>query len=264
MVNLNLIWPGEKPKVFGWYHIMWFVIMIAACVLVSIFISKKDNKNKNEKLVFFIGLGLIILEIFKQIYCVVVSKYFDWNQVPLQFCSVPMYIAFVSGIIKNERIKDFLYRFLASFGTIAGLAVMIFPGSVFNTDYIVLLIHTMIWHSAMVVIGVHLIVSKGYGKSIKELFSPAILLYSLVIFALIVNVLAQGIYFGVPGNEYHGEFNLFYVSPFYECPLPILGNVIKNNVIYPVFLLAYLAVFSLGAVVVWSIIMLIRRLTKKH
>jgi uncharacterized membrane protein YwaF len=256
------VWPGETPEVFGWYHIMWLFIMMLACVLVVLFLSKKHDDKIDEKLVFYVGAGLIILEIFKQIFKVLANGYYNWNDFPFQFCSVPMYVSFAVRFIKKEDIKETLYIFLASFGFLAGLAVMIYPGSVYNTDYIPMLIHTMIWHSSMVVVGIHLIISRGYGKKLKELVKPSILLFGLVTIALVVNIIAQGAYFGNPGNDYHGSFNLFYVSPFENCPLPILGDVIKDNVIFPVFFLSYLCAFTIGVLLVWLIIKLIRKCLK--
>ena len=258
------VWPGETPKVFGWYHIMWLLIMVVACVVVSLFLSKKHNKEIDNKLVFYIGAGLIILEIFKQLFKVIANGYFNWNDVPFQFCSVPMYIAFATRFIKKEKFKETLYIFLASFGFLAGLAVMIYPGSVYNTDYIPMLIHSMIWHVSMVVMGIHLIISRGYGTKIKEIVWPTVLLIGLVTCALIINVIAQGVYFGIPSKDYHGSFNLFYISPFENCPLPIIGDVIKDNVIYPVFFLSYLCAFTLGVALVWVITIRIRKLFNKN
>lgn len=256
------VWPGERPTVFGWYHIMWLIIMIISCVVVSLTLSKKRNKKIDENFIFAVGLGLVILEVLKQCFKVCANGYFNWNDVPLQFCSIPIFVAFTSKFIKNQKIKETLYGFLATYGFLAGLLVMIYPGSVYNTDYLPMLIHSMIWHTAMVIMGLHLIISRSYGKNIKELYAPTILLVGLVFSALIINIIAQGAYFGIPGVDFHGDFNLFYISPYYDCPLPILGDVIKENLPFPVFFVVYLIAFILGVLLVWGIVYCIKKVRK--
>ena len=264
MLNINSLynwlWPEDGgPAVFGWYHIMWLAIMFLCCGLSIYFFARKHNDKTDKKFIFSIGAILIGIEIFKQIFKIVDQGYYDWDDIPFQFCSVPMYFAFATIFIKNKKIKETFYKFLASFGFLAGLAVMAFPDTVFNTQYIVMLIHTMIWHSSMVVMGVYLIVSRGYGKNIKELISPCIVFTSVVIFALVANFVAQGIYFGNPNVDYHGDFNLFYISPYYGNPIPILGDI-KEAVIFPLFFIVYLLAFFIGVGIVWAIIMGIRKL----
>lgn len=264
MISLGFLqnwnWPEDgKPTVFGWYHIMWLIIMIVACVLSVHFFAKKHDKKIDDKFVFINGAMLIAIEIFKQIFKGVANGHFDFDDIPFQFCSVPMYFAFVTPFIKNSKVKEAFFKFLASYGFLAGLAVMAYPDTVFNTEYIVMTIHTMIWHSSMVVMGVYLIVSKEYCKNFKELIPPFIVFMCVVSFAVIANLIAYGIWFKNPGENLHGDFNLFYISPYYENPIPVLGDI-KEAVSFPLFFVCYLLAFFLGVALVWAIVLGIRKL----
>ena len=256
----NWNWPEDgRPTVFGWYHIMWLIIMIIACVLSIHFLAKKHDKKIDNKFVFIIGAMLIGIEIFKQIFKFVANGHFDFNDIPFQFCSVPMYFAFIVPFIKSEKIKEAFLKFLASYGFLAGLAVMAYPSTVFNTSYIVITIHTMIWHSSMVVMGLYLIVSRGYGKRFKELIPPFIVFMCVVSFAVIANLTMYHAFFKNPSENLHGDFNLFYISPYYSNPIPVLGKI-KEVVSFPLFIVCYLLAFFIGVAIVWAIIYGIKKL----
>lgn len=253
-------WPDARPTVYGWYHIMWLVIMIIVTALLCYFLGRKHNKRIDDRVIFSIGTMLIVIEIYKQIFYTLDAGHYQWYIFPFQFCSVPMYVAFIAPLIKNEKIKDAMYKFLASFGLLAGLAVMIYPGDCFATWYVTILIHTMLWHSSMVVMGVYLVVAKGYGKGLKELL-PASMLYVIILaVALIANVVGYHVYFKDPLlNIHNGKFYLMYISPYYDSPLPILSNI-KETAPYPIFLLCYLLAFIIGISLLWFVIKVIRKI----
>lgn len=264
MLNLNLInswlWPeAGGPKVFSWFHFVWLGVLVISCFLVIYFYARKHDDKLDEKVIFISGALLIIFEILKQIFKYQTQGYYDWDDFPLQFCSVPMYFAVIIPLVKNKKHKEIIYKFLASFGLIGGLAVMIYPESVFNTQSIVMLIHTMIWHILIVLMGIYLIISRRYGKSLKELLSPFILFTIVVLIAVIINFLAYKLHFGKENIMIKGDFNLFYISPYYGNPIPILGDI-KKAVSFPTFIFIYLLVFLIGAIVIWMFVYVIRKI----
>ena len=253
-------WIGELPQNYGWYHLMWLAIMVIACILSVYFFARKHDKKLDDKFIFAIGIMLIVSEIYKQVFYTLDAGHYQWYAFPFQFCSVPMYFAFIAPLVKNEKVKDAIYKFLASFGLVAGLAVMLYPDSCFSTSYITILIHTMLWHSSMVVMGVYLIFSRGYGKSLKEIIPAFIIFSGIVILALVANLIAYEVYFGDPVKNIHNDkFFLLYISPYYETPLPILSDI-KNVVEFPIFFILYLVVFLTGIAILWSAVMGIRKL----
>lgn len=247
-------WPGERPTSFGWYHLMWLAIMIVVTIVLCMTLAKKHNKKKDDIVIFSFGFMLIALEIYKQIFYTLDAGYYQWHAFPFQFCSVPMFVAFIAPLLKDGKVKDAMYKFLAYFGLLAGLAVMTYPGNCFATSYVTILIHTMIWHSSMVIMGIYLHVSKQYGKNILKEVIPGFIVFSVILLiAFSANMIGYHAWFKNPDlNVFGQQLNLFYISPYYSCSLPILSNI-KEHVPYVVFLGSYLLAFFLGVTIIFGI-----------
>ena len=249
---------------YSWYHLMWLAIMIGLCVFFALKFAKKHDKKTDDYVIFGFGLFLVLIETYKQIFYTLDAGHYQWYAFPFQFCSVPMFVAFVAPLIKKESIKEALYKFLAFYGLTAGLAVMLYPDSCFHTHYLTILIHTMCWHVSMVVMGIYLIVSKEYCKSIKNIMREvgpgSITLAAIILIAIISNIVAYKLYFGTDKNVYNDTFFLMYISPYYSCPLPILSTI-KEQVPYIVFLLCYIVAFMLGISILWLSVYGIKKLT---
>ena len=226
------------PQVFGWYHILCLIVISALCV----FILRKCN-NLSEKtldvIMIIVSVVLILFEIYKQInfsYNVESKTWgYAWYIFPFQFCSTPMYIILLAGLLNDCKFKDCLYGYLGTFSLFAGLAVVLVPSSVL-VSVIGVNIQTMVHHGAMVVIGVLLHVNNKVKYGHKEILGPIYIFLALSGIAFILNSI---IYSVLPGRG----FNMFYISPHYDCVIPILG-FIKNYVPYILFLFLYLAGFS--------------------
>ena len=121
------------------------------------------------------------------------------------------------------------------------------------------------WHSSMVILGVYLIIAKDYCKDIKNVFKeviPGTIIFgALVVFAILVNIIGYYALFGTPNNTTGQKLFFLYLSPWYENPFPILGTI-KEQVPYPIFLLAYLAAFALGITILWLAIFGIKKLVQ--
>ena len=260
-------WIEGHPETFGWYHFMWLGIMVLACFLLSYFLGRKHNSKTDDKVIFGFGIFLLLIETYKQIFSTLEAGHFQWYMFPFQFCSVPMYVAVIAPLIKREKVKDAMYKFLAYFGLTAGLAVMVYPESCLYTPYVTILIHTMAWHCSMVIMGVYLIVAKGYGKNFLNEVMPAAMVYSVFFgMAFWGNIIMYHAFFNTPLAN--GEScNFFYISPYYRSTLPILstiwGIVETSMWLYPVFVLAYIAAFLIGISAIFGGVRLIVYLSKK-
>ena len=71
----------------------------------------------------------------------------------------------------------------------------------------------------------------------------------LVTVALLLNV---GVYSYLTQNGMSDTFNMFYISPYFECTLPILSSVYSVT-LYPVFVFLYVFALSLGSLIVFYI-----------
>ena len=243
----------ETPTVFGWYHIMCLGILVALCFAVG-FISRKAS-DKTVRIVLLITTAiLLIFEVIKQVVFAfeyndgVVTWDYSWYAFPFQFCSVPMYVGFLASLLKECKLREGLYTFLGTYSLFAGLSVMIFPASVYMS-YVAINIHTMLHHGAMVVLGVMLWTSGRIPFTLKAMLKAVLVFVALASIALVMNFIFYAVKPGV-------EFNMFFISPYYECEIPV-ANLIHH--IYWLFLPAYFIVFTVIAFVVFYIVFLIRK-----
>ena len=107
------------PKPYGMFHITFFVLSIVlSCILANKLKDVSDRKNK--KILFFTGLFLLVIEVYKELfyYFVVNNGSYDFSIFPFQLCDVPMYICLIIPFIKNKKIGIIL-------GTIIGFTLML-------------------------------------------------------------------------------------------------------------------------------------------
>jgi len=250
-----------EPLLYGWFHLIWFTLMVTACVLVFIFRKRISTKTVNRTLLIT-GIILIILEITKQI---IYSFHFDANGnvyfsyqpyiFPFQFCSTPMYLMVLAGILRQGKVYDALVSYLATFALIGGLVVMFYPGDVF-VETIFINFQTMIWHSSMVVIAFLLFFTRQVALNYWSLLKAGIVFVCMLSIALCLNIAAH---FIVPDKT----FNMFFIGPFYPCTLALL-SIVYQIVPWIVFILLYVILFTLAAGIVLSIAILCDRLSKKR
>lgn len=233
----------ETPTTFGWFHIMFLLITILVTVLFIIKFKNPTEKFINR--IFLIaGLLMFVLECYKQFVFTfsyeafeVISDY-QWYSFPFQFCSVPMYVYLIIPFTKG-KVRNALLCFSASYSLFAGTAVMIYPGDVFIAT-LGISIQTMIHHGLMVVMGVYLLVSRIVKVSIKTILSATVVFSIVLLIALLMNLTVIKF---IPSDE---TFNMFFISPYFDCTLPIL-SIIYKKVPYIIFLFIYVFGFGLVA-----------------
>ena len=116
----------------------------------------------------------------------------------------------------------------------------------------------MLWHTVLVVMGVYLIISRGYGKDIREMISPAIMLLCFIAIAIVGNILVFKLHLDTPACQPGDNLSMFYISPYYPTQLPLLGAV--QEISYPLFVVCYLLFFNSFSMIVWGVTKLVRRL----
>ena len=257
--NIDAVDVG--PGMFSWFHILWLVIMVVSSIAISLTVAKKHNPKYDRIVITIFSIILIICEVFKQLFWFEFYGYYRFEIFPFQFCTVPIYVSIAASIIPSNKAREICYRFLAFFGIIGGLAVMLIPTAVLYTYFVAMSIHSMVWHSVLVIMGVYLIVSRGYGNKIKELFIPSLMLLGFVILAIIRNILVYKLHLGTPNCQPGDNLSMFYISPYYPTQLPLLGIVQQFS--YPLFVLCYLILFNSFSLIVWVISKGIRKLLNK-
>lgn len=230
-----------EPTLYGWFHWLSLIALISACVITCVKAKNLTDKQFDIVLGSIAGL-LIALEIYKQFNFAYNpdedSWAFHWGAFPFQFCSTPMYIMLAAVFIKKQSIREALYCFLGTYGLFAGAAVMFYPSTVF-TETIGINLQTMIHHGAMVVVGVMLYTCKKIPLSQRNVLKGAPVFIVLVVLALIMNIL-----YGEFGNPDY-DFNMFYISPYGSCLLPVF-QAIQKALPYPIFLGLYIVGFTVA------------------
>lgn len=251
----------QCPTMYGWFHLLWFALTIATCVLLWRY-CRNAPTERVRAVVFWTAVVVLLLEIYKQVNYTfgydtgAIVADFQWYAFPFQFCSTPMYVGVLLGIFRRGRIHDSLAAFQATYAVFAGVCVLLYPADVFIST-IGINIQTMVCHCSMIVIGVYLMVT-GYVKLEHKTILKAIPVFAIAVgLAAIMNEIAY--YSGLLETE---TFNMFYISPHCEPSLPVY-SLVQQVVPFPFCLIIYIAVFSLAAYLILLIAMGIKYMIKK-
>ena len=149
----------EKPTMYGWFHILWLVITVAVTVYLCV-CRRTDPHERVRRVVFWTSVAVLLLELYKMInYSFgyeggAITFDFQWYAFPWQFCSTPMYVGFLMGLLKKGKTHDALAAYLATYAVFAGVCVMVYPSTVFIST-IGINIQTIICHGSMIAIGAY-------------------------------------------------------------------------------------------------------------
>ncbi len=251
----------ETPTVFGWFHFLWIGLTVAVAAALCLWHKHSGTEDRVRRVVMGNAIFVIILEIYKMInysfsYENGITFDFQWYAFPWQFCSTPMYVGLLAGIIRKGKVHESLMAYLATFSVFAGLCVTVYPGDVF-TGTLGINIQSMICHASMVSVGIYLYFS-GYVKAEHKTILKAIPVFAVCLgIAVILNEVM--VLSGAVGDE---TFNMFYVSRHFDCTLPVY-SLVHNAVPFPVNLIIYITGFSLAAYIMLLIATGIQKLACK-
>lgn len=248
------------PGLFGWYHLLWLGLTVLVTVLLCLW-HKKHPSDKQWKVTLFVAVTVTILEIYKQInysfsYENGIVFSYQWYAFPFQFCSTPMYIGLLAGLLRKGKLCDAMCAYLATFSVFAGVCVMVYPGDVF-VDTIGINIQTMICHGSMIVVGVYLLYSGRVKLEHKTVLKGAAVFAVCVGLAIIMNEAAYRT--GLLENH---TFNMFFISPYCDPSLPVY-SLVQGVVPFPWCLVIYVAAFTLAAYLILLLAMGVRGIAVK-
>ncbi len=239
------------PGMYGWFHILWLMIT-AALVLLAIRFGKRATDRQVHNTILITAILVSILEIYKQIVFTFsvgdngIAADYAWYAFPFQFCSTPMYVGLLAGMIRKGKLSDCLCAYLATYAVFAGLAVMFYPGDVF-IDTIGINIQTMVCHGSMIPIGALLYASGRVKVQWRTLLRASMVFIVALGIACVLNEIAY--FSGLLNTD---TFNMFYVSRHCDPHLPVY-SLIQSLLPFPLELLVYIFGFTAAA----SIMMLI-------
>ena len=199
---------------FKVFSIPYFVLLF---LTILIFLLGKHIKDK--KAVYKISFLLFALEIFKQIYLLVNSKWSIWY-IPFQLCSMPLYLF----MFKNTFVNKAYLTFIKSYSLLSGFVALAYPMDMISHG-LILCIHSYIWHYLIILMASIIY----YQKLDCASFSKATLLF------VVMCIIATAINIGL--NNF-GEINMFYINCLLKSYQPIVKDVeliigrIPANILY--------------------------------
>ena len=251
----------SAPTAFGWFHLLWWALMIGATVFLCKKFGKDDGKNI-RRVVFITALIAAVLEGYKQINFTfnvedgkIIADY-QWYAFPFQFCSMPMVVGLLTGIFRKGKVHNALCAFLASYAMFAGACVMLYPNDVF-IETIGVNIETMFCHASMIPVGVMLLYSGYVPVKHSTVLRALPVFVSAVGVASIFNEIAY-----LSGLLETESFNMFYISPHQPPHLPVY-SIVQEYVPFPWCLILYVLVFTFAAYLMVLVYMGVYALVKK-
>jgi hypothetical protein len=234
------------PGLFGWFHLLWLGIVVAASLALGLRGHDRSFDNV-RKIVLILSVVTIVLEVYKQINYTFgdgsAAPAYQWYAFPWQFCSTPMYIGLLAGLTKKGKFHDALCAYLATFGMFAGMAVMLYPGDVF-IGTVGINIQTMVCHGGMVVMGALLLASGHVKAELRTILKALPVFITVVLIAVAMNEAAYRT--GLLENH---TFNMFFVSPYCDPSLPVY-SLVQGVLPFPWSLMVYILGFTAAATVI--------------
>ncbi len=204
----------NRPEPYGAFHLI-FVALSLAIMITACYFMRKNNDKTFRIVMFSIGVGLILSEIYKQFYYLYAAgdDGYDWNIFPFQLCSVPMYLCVAVGCMKKNKVRDTLCEYLVCIGFLGGIMAYLEPSGILKKTYFDI-IHSCIWHAMIIFIALYILFTNNAGNSLKNYPKALIVFAGVVLTATIFNL----IFYDKP------DFNMCYISPFYNTPLAVFKD----------------------------------------
>ena len=253
----------KTPKPFGWFHLMWIVLVIASIVFLYT-IRKKYNEKQLKSVLFIYGVIAFILELLKQIIwsfnydpvANIVTWDYQWYAAPFQLCTTPIYVCLLCLFLKKGKIRDSLLSYIAFITILGSITTILFPDSCFVSTALVN-IHTMWLHCGSLVVSIYLLITKEVEIKWSNLKNAFIVFLIFAGIAMYLNLVIYNL--GILNGE---NFNMFYISPYFTTHLPIY-NTIQENTPYLVYLFLYILSIFLGSLIIYLISLGISKLKRK-
>ena len=247
----------ERPHIFGTFHLLMLAFCLLSAILLPILL-RRLSADGLDRLIFGAGLLLFAMELYKQLYhwCVIGNGSYNFGIFPFQFCSWSLYCYLLLPLLPSGRVKEAFYDFCALYLTMGGCIVMGYP---MLYREVPLCLHTMLWHSVMIAVGVLIFSRRGYGRRYFSEILPSTLIF-LCTFAMatVFNLTLT------PLTEASAQpLNLFYMSP-YEGNSYILISDVWERFGWPWAMLTYALLFVfVGATLMWVLGWLLTRLQRR-
>ena len=245
---------AETPTNFGIYHIICILSVVLLTVIACKLLANCSDRVL-RRVCAIVWIIILLLEIYKQVIfglSIEEGRFvwdYSWYAFPFQFCSSPLYILPIIAFARNEKLRDACVAYMMTFSLFAGLAVFCYPNDVF-IETMGINFQTMVHHGSQIFIGILLAV-RYRRKFSKKFFLGGVLVFVAMTFiAMTLNICVYQVFMEYGIDE---TFNMFYISPYFDCTLPVL-SLIYGRIPYIAFVCVYFFGFILCALIVYGII----------
>lgn len=251
------------PELFGAYHISSIILTFVVAYIVCRFYKKGDT---DRVLIFVFATSMIVVafEVYKQIsYSFSISEGrivfdYNWSKFPFQFCSLPMFVGFLTKVVKKGgKLQESFLAFLATYAIFGGASVLFYPATVFSESF-GMNIQTMVCHGSMIVVGILLYYSGVVKAEWKTLLKALPVFFVTFAMAIAMNHIANAV-----GINEVGKFDMFYFSPYFDSSLPVY-SALQPILPYPVCLLIYFVGFTFIASLILLVAIGFSQLSKRR
>lgn len=258
----------EPVGMFSVGHIVTLIIFL----LIVAFCAYKCRKIGKDKAIFLtkiIAIVVTVLEIIKITIAFINGegdKLDHW--VPLYFCSMFIYAAWLAGYAKG-KIADLGRAFVGTGGIIAGLSFLIFPTTSFTMYplFHYFCMYSMVYHSLMVFLGITYLLN-GFVKIDKKSFIDYVIFCSVLnILAIIVNSLPIYIHVdNVPTSGYNYPYpyytNFMFLKRAGNIPVKILCDISDKVPVIFTILMFIICIFG-TYFLIWLVVTIIEKIRGK-
>lgn len=258
----------EPVGMFSVGHIVTliiFLLIVAFCV----YKCRKIGKDKAIFLTKIIAIVVTVLEIIKITIAFINGegdKLDHW--VPLYFCSMFIYAAWLAGYAKG-KIADLGRAFVGTGGIIAGLSFLIFPTTSFTMYplFHYFCMYSMVYHSLMVFLGITYLLN-GVVKIDKKSFIDYVIFCSVLnILAIIVNSIPIYIHVdNVPTSGYNYPYpyytNFMFLKRAGNIPVKILCDISDKVPVIFTILMFIICIFG-TYFLIWLVVTIIEKIRGK-
>ena len=237
-------WKMTPQPLFRTFHLTYILIGLAVCFGAAYLLRWLGDLG--EKIMLFgIGAGLIISEVYKQLfwyYAIGYSEY-PWIRLPFHLCSMPMYLLVILPFIRSGRIKTALTDFLGTYCFAGGLVSVIVDGGLLR-EYWMMTIHCLNWHLVLVFIGLYLSFRGKISRGVKGFAGATVIYYLLAAAAFGLNCALW--------NVSNGTCDMFFVGP---APMEVaVYRDIAKVTGRPLVTLIYLVTLTVISFVFWILL----------
>ena len=222
----------EVPGFFGGLHFAFFLGVVLTSLALCIYCRDVDEKTF-RRIIGIMFLVMLVGEALKQfaypfeiVDGEVVYEY-DWTAFPFQLCSTPIYVLPLVAFLPDSKVRDAAAAYLMTYGLTGGIAVYIFPSSVF-IEAIFINYQTMIHHGIQIVSGIY--IAAYYRRKLgKRFYLGAVSVFAVTYtIALLLNTVFYDILLKIGQIDSEQTFNMFYISPIQGMMLPSLFDFMEQ------------------------------------